>query len=176
MHGMVPCKIGENMSFELAIPTDSRGLLKIQVTPDLKVGVKFKHSFSEAYVRGVKKHTRLTYCAIYELDGNDIPKKKISYGVAKCSELDNFSREIGRKLSMRRALLEGKNFSYEERETVWKAYFDRIPKVKDDENPPEQRQDVIEGTVIKSEVVGPKLLCEENLDPGDEIPASTLVH
>ena len=49
-------------------------------------------------------------------------------GEAFCSELDNFSKETGRKVALTRALKDLFPEDFEVREAFWKNYFDRKPK------------------------------------------------
>lgn len=51
--------------------------------------------------------------------------EKSSYGKARCSKLDTFQREVGRKKSMARALI---CFSKTTRKAAWNAYLHRKDK------------------------------------------------
>ena len=62
------------------------------------------------------KLTRETYCRI--LDDFDAV---VSFGYSACSPQDQFNKNIGRKLSLARAL-DG-IFTREERQLFWDAYF-----------------------------------------------------
>ena len=71
--------------------------------------------------RQAKKAHRQTVCDI------GFPNGEVFTGVSVCGRKDNFCREIGRKISLTRALKEA-GFTYEGRQQVWKAYFNRKKK------------------------------------------------
>lgn len=150
----------------------NKGMLFVNLAEGRRIGIQFRHLHTEAIVRGVNQKTRLTYCGIFEIpaDEKEVPKK-ITFGVAKCSDRDNFSRESGRKLSLTRALANGDHeFANdikilepetnlvlrtaasvtvkEKRGVVWKAYFDRIPKRKP-EDPTPVVQETVEGVIVE---------------------------
>ena len=153
-----------------------KGMLFVQLSKDRRIGIQFRHLHTDAIVRGVSQKTRLTYCGIFEIpaDEKEIPKK-LAFGVAKCSERDNFSRESGRKLSLSRALMNGDHeFANdvkilepgtglvlrtaasarvkELRGIVWKAYFDRIPKFKP-EDPTPVVQETVDGVLVSDKPI-----------------------
>ena len=88
---------------------------------------------------------RATVCTISKVMPNG-ELKVLDVGVAMCHEGDTFCKETGRKRSLTNALqykyyiknenyhklayteVSDSRFSKEEREVIWKAYFDRIPK------------------------------------------------
>lgn len=57
-----------------------------------------------------------TTCSIFTRDG-----RLVSSGEAQCSKKDMFSKETGRKVSLKRAL-ESSSFTKEERAAVWEDY------------------------------------------------------
>lgn len=57
-----------------------------------------------------------TICKIIDLD--DVPR----FGYATCSPADKFIKDIGRKLSLTRAL-KNMNLDKNERTQIWKDYF-----------------------------------------------------
>jgi hypothetical protein len=74
--------------------------------------------------------TRYTKCIITEIETG-----LIAQGYAYCFNKDQFSKDIGRKVSMKNALkngfttdLEISNINKEERTIFWKTYFNRKQK------------------------------------------------
>lgn len=68
---------------------------------------------------------RATVCVIYEVDAaTGKPEKEVSKAVLNCYFRDRFEREVGRKLTLRRALV-FTNLNREERGVVWHAYHAR---------------------------------------------------
>lgn len=108
-------------------------MLKVDL-PGRSIGVSFSHPtvikkvfdddlLSEHLVTEVKE--RRSVCQVYELKPdwlpNDIDVTLLGEGVAKCSHLDNFVKETGRKISLTRALA-ASNLTKDERTAVWQAY------------------------------------------------------
>lgn len=54
----------------------------------------------------------------------DIEEVSISCGYSTCAKSDHFSKQVGRKISLARAIKD--RFSYEERKLVWQAYDEQI--------------------------------------------------
>lgn len=137
-------------------PQDSKGMLRITLG-QRTLGLQFRHLSTKAMVRGIEQQTRLTYCGVYELpEDPKVKPTKITFGVAKCSGSDNFSREIGRKISLTRALLSGTHeFSTTEakgtREVIWNAYRMRGTTSFTETPPVVQQQEVIEGIVLNEQ-------------------------
>ncbi len=88
--------------------------------------VKFTHTQT-----GGKRVTKLsvhdeplirhTECKILTpIEGKEMPGF-VSIGYAKCHPKDNFNKETGRQLSLKKALEDG-DFSKEERTEFWNAY------------------------------------------------------
>lgn len=87
--------------------------------------IKFYHSVFGETVRRKPTNVRYTDCRIYEIEGG-----LVALGSARCSPLDNFSKEKGRKLSLKDALSESNSYisqtkDKEFRRLVWNAYFGR---------------------------------------------------
>lgn len=77
--------------------------------------VRFRHTQDES--------NRHTECKILQpIEGKEMPGF-ISIGYARCHPKDNFSKETGRQLSLKKALDDG-NFSKEDRTTFWSEYRD----------------------------------------------------
>ncbi len=71
---------------------------------------------------------RTTYCYIWSKDGDK--ENLLAVGDAICSPYDRFSRKIGRKLSLTRAINNLKkkyDLPKEERTFIWIEYFKLIP-------------------------------------------------
>jgi len=121
-----------------------------------KVGIQFRHQAVKTLVRGENIHTRLTHCGIFEIPKEEKGEiKKLAFGVAKCSEHDNFCKEKGRKVALTRALLQGASeFSgvsqshKDLRGKVWEAYRNR--GASQNINPPEGGEG---GAVLDAEVI-----------------------
>jgi len=79
-----------------------------------KLSISFTYTLS-------KKGERKTVCDIFDV----YDKAVVSTGVARCNKEDNFSKEEGRKISLRKAL---ECMPYSVRTMAWKAYFDRNRK------------------------------------------------
>lgn len=152
-------------------PKDSRGMLRVSGVGDKVIGIQFRHIKTKTFVGQQEKSLRITHCGLFELEADEKAAPiKISYGVAKCAEADNFSRERGRKLALARALASGDHQFASDveildgtgvvlrkaasgevkrlREIVWKTYFDRIPKGKV-EDPTPVVQETVDGIVVK---------------------------
>lgn len=145
-------------------PEDSRGMIFAKVDGKT-VGLQFRHARVKTIINGVESMAYVTHCGVYHVPPDDEtgPPTKICYGVSKCSPQDQFNRETGRKIALTRALLQGVHefaLSKEKREVIWKAYFDRIPKVTKEEEPPVEP--AIEGILIDPS----KLLLENLPDDG----------
>ena len=74
------------------------------------------HKIVFKYTRDSNNRPIATSCIILEQD------RIIARDQAYCNPVDQFSREIGRKLSMARAL---RVFPRDERKRFWDAYFQR---------------------------------------------------
>jgi hypothetical protein len=74
------------------------------------------------WVEWVHRASMRTICSIFN---ETPPKQSISSGSAYCSPKDNFSKEIGRKLTLARAIKK-LDLSYEIRAQIWKDYFNRV--------------------------------------------------
>ena len=62
------------------------------------------------------KPTIITYCVIYDLNG-----EAINNSGAKCSDGDNFNKDTGRKLSLLRAM-QNAGIPKKERKSIWEIY------------------------------------------------------
>ena len=86
--------------------------------------VNFRHEFPG---KEGKKGYRRTVCQVYKLGPKEsFPDKRelLNTGVATCSPLDQFAKEVGRKVSLTRAL-QGSEKDF--RTAIWKTYFNRKP-------------------------------------------------
>ena len=128
-------------------------MLKVQVE-DTLYGIGFEHvtikevvgddhEFTAILGRPVKKtiETRNTFCTIFMLDSDGDGKQvaqALAKGHARCSPLDNFNKEEGRKVALSKALKlwfpgvkEGVtddtviNQNRKVREAIWKGYHSR---------------------------------------------------
>lgn len=130
-------------------------MIKVQL-PTRMLAVGFSHPLMQemqhpergSLVAEVIK-VRHSHCTIVELDPKD--DKKFAFlteGVARCSPLDHFVKEKGRRVALHNALLDTKiikdskgrpkkvyasraGFNKEERKLIWEAYFNRrdLPSV-----------------------------------------------
>lgn len=82
-----------------------------------KLSISFTYTLS-------KKGERKTVCDIIDVYDNAV----VSTGVARCNKEDNFSKEEGRKISLRKAL---ECMPFPIRTMAWKAYFNRNRKQSD---------------------------------------------
>ncbi len=84
--------------------------------------VKFTHVQDEAQDKTPIRHTE---CKILEKDSEDLsPDAKlgfVSIGYARCHPNDNFSKETGRQMSLKKALDDG-DFTKEARTVFWDNY------------------------------------------------------
>lgn len=96
-------------------------------------GTKYRVSFSHERndLDPTSEHGAETYCYIRELNPDGRQESKLlASGCARCSQEDQFCKETGRTLSLRRALSSKWNFHLDRgfRTAVWHAYFDRKGK------------------------------------------------
>ena len=85
--------------------------------------VRFRHSRLENPETSMFcKHPLAHAITVCFITKDDV---EIGQGESACSRRDNFSRSIGRKISMARALADAK-FDRDQRCGFWKAYFDRL--------------------------------------------------
>jgi len=103
-------------------------VLKMRLSEERDVKIRFHHEHDPktgAFLTHVAEDYRLvngvTVCKIFETyDGEEH-----SYmGWAECSVKDRYDKEIGRKVSLKRALFNA-GFEYEDRKEIWGAYFQR---------------------------------------------------
>lgn len=146
----------------------SRGSMMVIPLPNkgIEVGIIFRHFHGKAFVRGKEQMAQMTRCSIFELaePGEKTEPKLITFGVAKCSDRDQFNKETGRKISLTRALLQGTHFlsestleRKEDRGTIWAYYRNRnLPPPTNEENGADQP--AIDGVVVNEQ----KLLEAEN--------------
>lgn len=85
----------------------------IYVNNEYAIG--FKHTSQDS--------VRATKCFIYQVDNNRLGAV-VGTGVAYCHYKDQFNKEKGRKLALRRAVQEAFPRG-PERVSVWDAYFNR---------------------------------------------------
>ena len=145
----------------------TKGMIIVQL-PDKRIGIRFRHMHTGAIVHGVNKKVRLTHCSIYDITDDPEDPHKLAYGVAKCSDNDQFVKEKGRKVSLTRALLSGDTELSAEgakaiRTIIWETYRNRgkvsfVP-------PTDEGAPAIEGLVINEQKLIPALL--------EEVPAVT---
>lgn len=64
-----------------------------------------------------------TECAIYRLDGED--QTMVTTASIQCYYKDCFSKETGRKISLKRSLEQCSHFTKNSRKVFWDAYFNR---------------------------------------------------
>jgi hypothetical protein len=83
--------------------------------------VKFQH---EVPGKEEKRGYRKTLCQVYKLLQDE--RQLISSGTAVCGPLDQFQKEVGRKVSLTRALQTiGPCLNKKLRTEIWKEYFAR---------------------------------------------------
>ena len=91
-------------------------------------GLRFKF----AHVRGKEKEQfkAKTVCTIDRklVDGYDW--FRVSRGIAECSKEDSFSRAIGRKIALTRAIKRGSSIDKETRTKIWETYFSKVNDLK----------------------------------------------
>jgi hypothetical protein len=94
-----------------------------KITPK-GIKVYFKHYGLEDNIRWSKDKVSHTQCFI-EFQDLKNPKKilEVRIGYAWCSPKDNFNKETGRKLALKRAL-DTPKLTKEQRTEIWKAYFE----------------------------------------------------
>ena len=86
-------------------------------TLDTTLGVNFSHPHNDS-------GKRATICHIYKDINGEWAKDPLAVGQTVCSKKDNFSKAVGRKKALERALLENKKlFSRRVREIIWEAYW-----------------------------------------------------
>lgn len=85
--------------------------MKVQISPETILDIRFYHSLENNI-----SVTRIIH-------GDEL----IGEGTAKCSKNDKFSRPLGRKVSLARALLSSP-LTKEARKLVWKQYFQEHKK------------------------------------------------
>lgn len=108
-------------------------MIRVQLNDGREIGVAWKHTSiaSKPNASGEVFQLRATYCTLFEIDGDNL--QIIARGVSKCSYLDNFKKETGRKLSLRDAFTHT-NLSPTDRQQVWGAYLNR-PRPKNEVPP-----------------------------------------
>ena len=76
-----------------------------------------------------------TECTISIVEGYEpLVRTTVAMGIARCSPQDQYNRELGRKISLGRAVkdLTGRaKLLKEERRVVWEAYFNRKSRLGD---------------------------------------------
>jgi hypothetical protein len=89
-----------------------------------------KYKVEWEHLRDSTIEIRATKCKITEIETN-----LIAQGFAFCSNKDQFNKDIGRKISMKNALMSGfttdlevLNINKEKRTIFWKTYFNRNDK------------------------------------------------
>lgn len=131
-------------------------MIRVQL-PNRLLGIGFEHKSvvetggpSEAYTLLLGRpvldtiDVRQTHCTLYELTPDETKHGKylaaaLAQGVARCSPLDNFKKEVGRKTALTRALkvlfpgpkdnpeltAEAIQYNKSMRDEVWKGYHSR---------------------------------------------------
>lgn len=80
--------------------------------------VKFTHIQEDMHTDSPVRHTE---CKILESEEDKEELGFVSIGYSRCHPKDNFNKEIGRQLSLKKALEDGK-FTKESREIFWENY------------------------------------------------------
>ena len=102
-------------------------MILVKLSSGRQLGLSFRHHSRPQIA--LPKPFRYTTCYILELSSStSTDGKQISRGQANCSTLDQFKKETGRKVALRRALADS-NLSKEDRKVVWKAYHERGKEV-----------------------------------------------
>lgn len=86
-----------------------------------------EHDYKVTFRYGWEGDKTVTTCEVFSAAPGQKFKDHgtvIGQGVAVCDSRDNFCKEIGRKLSMTRAL-RNTDLSKQERQLIWENYFDR---------------------------------------------------
>jgi hypothetical protein len=134
---------------------DRRGAGDIMIvdTPEGRYAVRWSYTYDSA-------GRNVTACRIVKEDDSWRPL----VGRTVCSVKDMFSREVGRKISMGRAL---SRLSREKRRPFWLAYFSRSPKYQD------MARNVRETISIRGLVATCRMLCtrtqKSNADLGGTV-------
>ncbi len=91
-------------------------MLKMTLTNSTRIGISFHHDRDE----------NVTTCKLFFLneDGSIDQIADSCRGYSYCHASDQFNKETGRKVSLERALDDGR-FTREERREVWQNYFRR---------------------------------------------------
>jgi len=76
------------------------------------------HHFRKEWI-GLREMNALTECLV---EDHTIDPPRVLEGEAYCSRLDNFNKETGRKLSLKRAIAK---FPKTIRREIWNAYLNR---------------------------------------------------
>jgi hypothetical protein len=104
-------------------------MLKMRLGEERGVRIQFHHEHDpgKPFITGDSEGNHrlvsgITLCKIFEEFGGECEMEYI--GWAECSTKDRYSKEVGRKVSLKRALRKGE-FEYEDRKAIWKAYFQR---------------------------------------------------
>ena len=103
-------------------------MLKLRLGEEREVKVRFHHEHDpqRPFIAHVGDNCRLvngiTTCKIFESCED---AEETFTGWAECSTKDRYNKEVGRKVSLKRALWNA-HFEYEERKKIWEAYFARL--------------------------------------------------
>lgn len=97
-----------------------------------KIEISFIHHHTIYIFHGEEFHDRVTDCVINSIN-DDKSKTLVCKASARCSPKDNFSKAVGRKIALTRALrILTKNNLIEkgQRALIWDLYFKTSPKSK----------------------------------------------
>jgi len=95
-------------------------MLVVDIGTD-KVKVVFQHFFDTT------DGARCTSCDIFPADKVDPLPTQMAYGKARCSLEDQYNKETGRKISLARALKDGK-YDSDQRTKIWEAYWTKTTR------------------------------------------------
>ena len=109
-------------------------MIKVQL-PNMLMGISFSHPVKREAMTSIPlfdaiptMQVRYTHCELYEIlpgPDNEKPQTKLMCeGIARCSPLDNFNKEAGRKIALTRAI-KVLELNRDEREVVWETYLNR---------------------------------------------------
>lgn len=98
-------------------------MIRIKLDDVRTVGLQFSYP-------KVLSGLRTTRCELYDLPESHLKREVfIAMGTAKCSKLDNFEKEKGRKTALARAMKNAR-LHKDVRVKIWSGYFNRFEQEK----------------------------------------------